>query len=255
MKDPTTTITTDLTERKELFTRLLPEWEGTIAHLALTLLQTRVIDRGLLELSDVQQRLRFTMWRAVAQYKEDYKTKLSTWILKLLKQECSLLVESQYNCVPRDGQGNALFPLSLSSDLRQQQRDLDSPLYGKPITDIDIEDKRAYNAFEEVVEDSWFQERVKQISLILCKRKNLDERQIFSMILSDHYNSDKEIADEVGVNFAKVGEVRAKAKIALALLEGIPIRSFTRAKSAERLASRIRLIYERKHIPIHPTNK
>lgn len=229
----------DLSDRRKLFEELLPEWEGIIASLAYGLLSTRTIDRGLVGIEDIQNQLRETLWRAIEKYERGRRgakakkdAELHTWITKLLKQECSLIVEAHYNKVPRDGEGH---PMPLQS-LRVVY-DTDNP---DEENVMDVEDPRAEMAFDELADDEWFRKNVSLIFKVLKNKKSINEKLAFAMLLSGRYESDREIAEILDVNFAKVGEVRFKAKLVFALIEGIPIDTFTTAQNAEKMAVRMR---------------
>lgn len=222
----------DLSDRKKLFEEQLPQWESIISYLAFNLLQTRTIDRGLMGPKDVQQRLRMALWRAVEQYEEGKGAKLNTWITNILKQECSLLVQAHYHKVPRDKEGNPLHLLRLQTVPLWEDEERDKSIV--------VEDPAAAAAFDMIAETDWFKRDVRLIFKVLRKKKSIDEKKAFAMILSGKYASDREIADLLEVNFAKVGEVRFKAKLVFALLEGIPIETFTNAQNAEKLAKRLR---------------
>lgn len=266
----------NLSDRKKLFEEQLPRWESIISYLAFNLLQTRTIDRGLMGAKDVQQRLRIALWRAVEQYEEDKGAKLNTWITNILKQECSLIVEAHYNKLPRSYATCAVCELGeepkvvrkkdLTRHIEQEHemsvreyRELypDSSVEGNPMPlmrlqtvplwedeeqdkSIVVEDPTAAAAFDMIAETDWFKRDVRLIFKVLQKKKSINEKQAFAMILSGKYASDREIADRLKVNFAKVGEVRFKAKLVFALLEGIPIETFTNAQNAEKLAKRLR---------------
>lgn len=227
--------TVDLSDRRKLFSEVLPEWEGIIASLAYNLLRTRTIDRGLLGVEDIQQELRLVLLQAVEKFEEGTpgrdgkEAQLDTWITKLLRQKCSLIVQEHYNKVPRDAEGTARHPIPLITQVGED---------GELV--FDIEDPTAEEAFAMIAAEDWFRYNVSLIYSVLEVRDSIDERRTFAMILSSKYSSDREIAEELGLNFAKVGEVRFKAKLIFALLEHIPIESFTRAQNAESLTKRLR---------------
>lgn len=220
----------DLTDRRKLFEEELPEWESIIANLAFNLLRTRTIDRGLMEHCDVQNQLREVMWHAIEKYEEGHGATLDTWITKLLRQECKLITQAHYHKVPRDAEGHPIPLLPLVA----QYEDSDTELF------LDIEDPEAQYQFDKIFEDSWFTDNVYAVFQVLKKKKALNEKLAFAMILSGQYKNDREIAEVLKVNFAKIAEVRFKAKIVFAILEGIPLDQFTKAQNAEQIAKRIK---------------
>lgn len=219
----------DLSDRRKLFEEELPRWEGIIASLAYKLLTTRAIDRGLLGLDDIQNELRLEMWKAIEKYEEGRGTALNTWITKLLRQRCRLITQAHYNKQPRDAEGRVQIPLPLHR-LQEDGQDWF----------LDIEDPRAEAAFDVPIEQEWFDQNVDLVFKVLEHKKSIDEPRAFQMILSGGYKTDREIGDILGVNFAKVGEVRFKAKVVFALALGIPTDKFTHAKNAEKIAKRLR---------------
>lgn len=258
----------DLADRRKLFEEILPEWEGIIRSLAFKLLRTRTIDRGLMGVEDIQNQLRATLWTAIDKYQTGRGAELHTWITNLLKQECSLIVEAHYNKVPRGYVTCAICGIH-RKDLSRHVEDVhemsvdeyrelysDSRLEGiimplLPLTvvydaeapdeeGLDIEDPGAETAFDEVADNEWFRRNTDLIFKVLQKKQSINEKLAFAMILSGRYESDREIAEVLDVNFAKVGEVRMKAKIVFAILEDIPIENFTNAQNAKKIAKRMR---------------
>lgn len=227
----------DLSDRRKLFEEELPHWENIIASLAFNLLQTRAIDRGLLGMEDIQNSLRAAMWDAIEKYDIERGTKLNTWITKLLKQKCALITQAHYNKQPRDSEGHVLVLLPLTGSYGNDEEE----------QFIDVEDPEAQAAFDMVVERQWFSRHTELVRKVLKVGDSLDEQEAFTMILSGEYQSDREIADILKVNFAKVGDVRLKARIVFAILEHIPLRTFTQAHDIEKRAKRIRNIL-RSHV-------
>jgi len=219
-----------LAERQRLFTEILPQWEGRIVSVSYFTLQTKPIDRGLLELDDIRNQLRFYVWKAVESWDPERGASLSTWIFNAINQGKSLIVESQYHKVPRDEDGRAQYPLSLETEI---ETDLD----GDFIAGIQIEDPFSVERVTEFIEDDWFQGCCRAIRLALAEGF---EKNVFDKILSSEYETDQALADELGVDFALISDVRFKAKIAFSLLNDIPLETFTRAKSAEKVAQTMR---------------
>jgi len=231
----------DLSDRAKLFEELLPEWENIIASLAYRLLHTRAIDRGLLEAEDIRNILRLKLWQAIEKYDESRGTKLDSWITGLLRQECSLLTQAHYNKQNRGPDGRVLLHIPLTGTLEDNEGEA-----------LDIEDPGALYAFDAVAELEWFRLHTELIFKVLQTKPSLDEKRVFEMLLSGQYESDREIADELEVNFAKVGEVRFKAKLVLAIMEQIPLSTVTKAKNVERVAHRLRAALS-KHVEGLPT--
>lgn len=305
----------DLTDRQKLFESELPKWENIIASLANNLIYTRAIDRGLVEAQDIQNKLRLKLWDAIRKYDpkatgaRGEQVALNTWITRLLRQECILIMQAHYHKVQR-GRRRILFSFTdkeeqaeirydlnhrvLPECIRQGFIDVYLPLIdtatvkirkkdavwlivdsgeiyttkqlkatlniyqeGKvllPIplvssledTDregfIDLPDLNATAALENVLAEPWFRKNVRLIFHVLQNRepKGLNEKKVFAMILSGRYGSDRDISKLLDVNFAKIGDVRFKAKIVFAIVEGIPISTFSRAQNAVTLAIRIR---------------
>jgi len=227
-----------LSDRQELFNEMLPDWEGAIRYLAFRLMQTRTLDRGLIEQVDLQNQLREAMWSAIETYDPKWETKLSTWINFKLKRECSLIVQDHYNKVPRDGEGNPIAILSLTPEFDPENEDNWA---------LNIEDPHATDGIDLVDGMEWFKRNTELIYKVLKPDGAIDEVEAFTMMMSDEYASDKEIARVLNVNWAKVGEVRMKAKIVFSIMEGIPLESFTRDKNAVKVYRRIRHLL-RSHI-------
>jgi hypothetical protein len=171
------------------------------------------------------------MWRAVETYDSTKEASLDTWINFLLRRECSLIVEDHYNRVPRDGDGDPIPILSLTPSF---DPDDDESWV------LNIEDPCSTYDIEAVEGNEWFKRNAHLIFRVLNKHGAIDEVKAFAMILSGKYSSDKEIAKVMHVNWAKVGEVRLKAKLVFALMENIPLSRFTKDKNAEKVFKRIK---------------
>lgn len=306
---------------QRLFNELLPDWENIIASIAFNLLNSKPIDKGLLEMKDVQNMLRMSMYQAIAKYDPDRGMALNVWITDKLHQDCALLTQAHYHKVPRGKRQTiisikgkwrracvqaALNDSTIPKCLQQAFRDIDLPLAREativikkccrrwyiidneetytakqlkktlnidqegrvtvPIplvgrdeegkeSYLDITDPNAEAAYEEVAAGPWFNRNTELVFRVLQnkekvvdgKRVGLNEPKAFSMILSGKYGSDKEIAELLGetpesINFAKVGEVRFKAKIVFAIMERMSISSFTQARNAIPMAKRLRAL-------------
>lgn len=147
--------------------------------------------------------------------------------------------------------GKAILPVPLVGSLDKEEGGAD--------TFLDIEDPRAVAAYEELSTKNWFRKNTDLIFKILqnrerkyvlhtypglagyrLRRKGLNEKKVFAMILSGKYGSDREISELLDINFAKVGEVRFKARIVFALIEGIPLSEFSQARNVIGMAKRLR---------------
>lgn len=224
-----------LAAQQKLFDSELPKWERIIASLSHNLIRTRAIDMGLFEAQDVANKLRLKIWDAIRKYDSSREAALNTWITRLLRQECVLIMQAHYNKVPRDAAGNAVTPISIDGfeDTDDEHK-----------YEFLLPDKEAEAAFERIFAVPWFRKNTDIIFHALQNKEpgGLNEKKVFAMILSGRYGTDREIADHLDVNFAKVGEVRFKAKIVFALVEGIPISTFSKAQNALTLAKRLRTL-------------
>lgn len=218
----------DVKDKTALFTEQLPKWEGFIYARAAELLSTRVIDRGLYGVEDIQQTLRIALWQAIEKYDESKHCSLDTWITKLLKQKCSLLVENQYRAVPREVDGTPLYP---------------EALYYKTETgevEREFEDVAAEARFNALIEKDWFKGFLRAVKPMLKQRKGYHEEQIWRLLLTGKYNTSQEIADELGINFAKVGSFRLKLKLIYCMLNDIPVEKATNVKNRDVLFKRLK---------------
>jgi len=230
------TVKVNLTDKLKLFNEQLPAWERYIAKLSYGLLQSRAVDPGLLGADDIRQELRLALWDAVSKYdpertgKDGRKAELPTWIIRLLRQKCILLMQAHWDKLKT-------VPLNYTTDEGEE-------------VPLEVEDKEALTLINRLFERDWFDRYRIMIDQVLVGSKDdtepylgtVDEKKIFRMILSGRYATDSEIAEELGLNFAKVGEVRLKAKLVLAIMEEVPIQEVTKDKSSERLSKRLRYL-------------
>jgi len=231
-------------ERQELFTTELPKWEVKIRSMSYQLLNTRTIDRGLLGQEDIENMLRVALVKAIRDFKEGKGMKLSSWILHILKQECSLITENHYNKVPRADDA----PEEEDKEegrKKKKKKEGGTPLYLEPLyrniggeeVALELEDLDAFEKMQEYEEQEAFNRDAK---LVYKALKPGFERRCYKLLLTENW-SDNTIAKYLGVNFAKVGEVRFKAALAFAVLRNIPIAEFTNAKNAKRIQRRMHL--------------
>lgn len=300
-----------LAAQQKLFDSELPKWERIIASLSHNLIRTRAIDLGLVEAQDVANKLRLKIWDAISKYDPSKEAALNTWITRLLRQECVLIMQAHYNKVNR-GRRRILFSIekerrmdcvreelndsvipeciwqgfkdteqSLADEasvivkkvdlvwsivdsaeiypVKQLQKVINIYQEGKvllhvPLANSSLEefdegsvdppDFEAEAAFDNIFAVPWFRRNTDIIFQALQNKEpgGLNEKKVFAMILSGRYGTDREIADHLDINFAKVGEVRFKAKIVFALVEGIPISTFSKAQNALTLARRLRTL-------------
>jgi len=215
-------------ERKTLFTEQLPKWERFIYTKAKELISTRVIDRGLYGVEDIQQILRVSLWHAINKYDESENRSLSSWIIGLLKQQCSLLVEKQYNAVPRAEDSSPLFPEPLYYQTEAGE-------VAREFKDVSSEDR-----FEEMINGEWLEKLLAAVKPLLKQRKRYHEEEIWTRMLSGMYQSDYEIAEELNINFAKVSAARTKLKLVYCMLTGIPVEKVSKAIDIDILYRQLR---------------
>jgi len=210
----------ELERRRELFTKVLPNWEARIFNVSQLTLQTKVIDTHI-DIDDICNQLRWAVWQAVLSWQEDRGASLSSWIFQKINQEKGLLIEAQYNKLPRDDNGAPLYPIPI-----------DDPDEGDS-TKTQIEDSTALDKLLTFIESDWFYSAMKKIREALPSNF---AKEVFNLILSEEYDSDQAIANKLKVDFARVAEVRHRIKIAFAVLTSIPLESFTQAKNASSIA-------------------
>jgi len=215
-------------DKEILFNDQLPKWESFIYSQARRLISTRVIDRGLYGIEDIQQLLRIALWRAIEKYEDNKDCSLTTWIVTLLKQRCSLLVESQYHKVPRNEEGTPLYP---------------EPLYystEKGETIKEFEDKATEVAFTDWLDEEWLNGVIGSFKSILEQRKGYHEEQILRALLSGKYETDTAIADALGINFAQVSAFHVKLKMLYCLLNDLPVEKASGAANRHILFQRLK---------------
>ena len=204
----------ELERRRQLFLRVLPEWEGRIFNVSNNTLQTRTIDTKY-DVEDICNQLRWAVYQAVLSWREDKGATLSTWIYRAINNERGLFIEKNYNKVQRDEEGNPLYNYSLDKEVDEMP--------------FQIEDAYSIDSLLSFIDEEWFQDLMIKIRKVLSEGFN---QQVFDMIVSRKYESDADIAKELDVDFARVSEIRLKVKIAFAILNDIPIDSFTNAQNS-----------------------
>ena len=212
----------ELEQRRELFLKVLPEWEGRIFNVSHTTLRTRTIDTKY-DVEDICNQLRWAVYQAVLSWREDKGASLSSWIYRAINNERGLFIESNYNKVQRDTEGNPLYTYS----------------FDKEVDDVpfQVADTYAIDNLLEFIDDEWFTSIMNKIRNVLSEGFT---QQVFDMILSRKYESDADIAEELEVDFARVSEIRLKIKIAFAILGDIPIESFTTAQNSKTIEKTLR---------------
>jgi len=187
-------------DKEQLFQEELPKWEGFIYSNAQNLLPK--LDR-IYGLEDVQQILRVALWRAIEHYEEG-KSALSTYIIKLLRVECTDLI--QKSC--RKG---AVPPSQLTPLADTDPED--------PSTDFSEMDEREFYAA--------FCENARRVCVpFIEKGQTYHERDILTLL--EQEKSAQEIARQMGINHAKVGSFKLKLKIVYCIMKQQPVTSVTR---------------------------
>ena len=217
---PVCTITPD--ELNALVKQKIEQWLPRIFTLA-SLYAYRCND-ALYDFDEITTRLKIETWLAVTSFDPEQRASIDSWIFHRLRQACSLMIEERY-VKNRD-----VTMTSTDGSIEIDPEDV-------PIEGITLEDLHAKRTVEEIAEHeqvTMLSESIKSVMITSF------EREVFDLILSyDPDLSDQTIADNYDVDFAKVAEVRLKAKVALAILVGIKFETFTLAKNAEAVARRV----------------
>jgi len=218
-------------ERNQLFEERLPHWEGYIFNLASELRNFRIADKGLFGVEDVQQILRMALWRAISNYDPERGCALDTWIINMLKQQGSLLVQSQFNNIPRNEEAEPLPIESLYVDK------------GDVSYTREIEDVGSTYAFEQIDEDDEREILYESFRAVLKKRTSWDEHEAFEMIISGRYQTATEISQALNTNFANIHALLLKLRVWYCILHHLPIHNYTSAKEADILWTRLMPVY------------
>jgi len=212
--------------RQELFLNVLPRWERRIQSVSFQTIATKPLP-NYLGTDDLANRLRLAVWHAVVSWDEERGMALDSWIFHCINQGKGLFIEEYYPKVPRSKEGVPILLTSLNAMV-----DIDDD-----IVQAQFEDVAALDKIKELSERESFEVSMQKIRLIL---PNEFHQTVFDMILSEEYKSDQAIADELKVDFARVCDVRHRMKVAFAVLNNIPISTFTRAQNAARMAEEMK---------------
>jgi hypothetical protein len=214
-------------QRQKLFLEVLPKWESRIKSVSFQTITAKPLP-SYLDSEDVANRLRLAIWHAVTSWDEEKGMALDSWIFHCIQQGRSLMVEEFYGKIPRTSEGNRIPISSIDSMVTVE---------GDEEVEAQLVDMLAQEQITEFVERESFDEVMVKIRTIL---PNEFHQKVFDMILSGEYDSDQDIADTLEVDFARIGDVRFRMKIAFAVMSDIPISTFTTAQNAARMASEMK---------------
>ena len=214
----------DREELLVLYNDELPKWERYIYSYAYRLITKykNIID-GSMDVEDICQELRISLWRAVQKYEEIKGSSLSSYIYLLLKRDAVSIIQQQFRAHPKVSAERFYQVIPFSGLEKDDTIDLLS--YVKdPDAILD----------QTIIDRVWFEKEIGLIDQIMQPRRTTHkdkragtsetiewhERDILKMLLSGKYKSDSEISRELKINFAKVGEIRAIIRAALCILNG-----------------------------------
>ncbi len=87
-----------ITERQELFNKVLPKWEKRISKLAALTLGK--VDQSYISHDDIVQEIRQALWEACVSYNPGRNILLSTWLHNMTAQAAGLIAKLQYHNMP-----------------------------------------------------------------------------------------------------------------------------------------------------------
>jgi DNA-directed RNA polymerase specialized sigma24 family protein len=214
----------------------LPKWEKYIYSYAYRLLSKyRAVIDWSVDIEDITQELRISIWRAVQKYEEIRGSSLSTYIYLLLKNDATTIVQKQYRDHPKKSK-EELYQVIPFSGLEKDDT-LNLLSYVKdPDNLID----------QTIIDQVWFDTELSLIDKIMQPRKsastktgeqvNWHERDVLRMLVSGNYHSNQDVCHQLGnINHAKVNEVQNIIRAALCLLNGWDITEFMGGKNLEAL--------------------
>jgi hypothetical protein len=208
-------------------TEQINKWRGRIYNVAVTTAQ-KCTD-PLYEVEEIEQRLRIGIWRAMEKFDPTKGMSLESWIFGQINQTAALTVEEQYHH-RQDWKGDLVRTLEIDGNIDEDPDGEDS------IAGLQVEDPTAVGRTLSIVGDAEVKRLKREIRQVMKQGRELT---IYDKIISGEYESDQEIASELEIDFAIVGEVRFKAKVALAILVELPFKLFTKAKNIRDVAKRV----------------
>jgi len=203
------------------------QWKGRIRNVAVMTVR-KCID-PIYDVDEIEQRLRIAIWRALEKWDPRGGASQSSWIFGQINQAAALTVEEQYHHY-KDWRGNRVHMLEIDTDLE------DDPNGEDIVNGLQIPDPFAIDKITSIEGREEANRLQKQIRSIMREGRELT---IYDKLISGEYETDMEIANELEIDFAIVGEVRFKAKITLAILCCIPFEIFTRAKNTRQVAEQV----------------
>lgn len=205
-------------------TAQIKQWMPRIRALAF-LYSSRCRD-SLYDFDELVERLKICIWLSIMSYNSAAGTKLATWIFGQLKQECSLIIEEQYSYF----KGTTVIRMDAV-------RNDDDPNEEDQAMGLQIKDESAAFDVESLGDIENTNLLSEQVAAVM---KTGFEAEVYTLLLNnDPDSTDQAIADQFRVDFAKVAEVRYKAKVALAILIGMKFSKFTEAMNVEEVARRV----------------
>ena len=178
--------------------------------------------------AEIEARLTIQIWLSVTSFDPTYGSKLSTWIFGQLSQCCGLIIEGQYN----KRKGVSVLDINASLD---DDPDGEDVVGGMQICRADATPPDIIESYEQV---DLISGRIKSI-MRGREDDSSSELYIFNLIMGEESYTDSEIAHMIGCDWAKVGDVRLKCKVAIAILCQINFCNFTKSKQLEKLARRV----------------
>lgn len=208
---------------------ILQQWGGRIVNVAFNT-SLKCID-GMYDFEEIAARLKIAVWLALTKFDPSAGMSLDSWIFGQIQQAAGLIVEEQFHNRDLEHGRKARKATHLSIDTTTSRDDegneVDSIQIIDPTTDL--------KAF--AMEDA---EEVQRLRDVMKKAMRTEfEFRVFDKIVSGDYNSDQLIADEEGVDFAKVGDVRLRMKIALAIECKIPFPLFSASMGCYAIARQV----------------
>jgi len=213
-----------LHERQLLFEEVLPQWEYRIFKVAVATLPK--VDRGLMEIADVQQEIRWAIWEAVCKFDPERGMNINSWIFGIINQASGQIAKLMYHNMPHNEEGHAMQLLRFFPETSRTGFDCEETLSEHQIDPDSI----------GRVEGDLMREEC--IKLIRPAMNEGFETEVFNMFIAGYTGG--EIAREKRATPARVSTVRIKMKVAYVLLYGLPLEKASEAQNVGDLEQRVK---------------